>query len=331
MTRYLTLTFAAGIAVLVLIAGCTTTQPSGPATISPDVPATPEKIITAVHTSAPSGKTAVPTPGQTAAKPLKPTPTTLPRITVPEGSIAQYYTYTLNGKSDIIPLALPTSVYQDYTKKAAPSDKNGNSAYFLGYVNDPEQQPYVAALARAIQEKTPVPDDQARIAISLVQHIPYRDGTQYRFPYEVLYSGQGVCGEKSMLLALLLEKLGYGSAVFYFVKEDHMTAGIAVPTAYGYRGTGYAFIEATEPNIITYDGSVFSFGTLSSIPEVTVVGTGRPLATIASDYEDARTYTTIAGNIKHLSATESAQLDSLDAKYDLSYYTCQKCKVPPVA
>ncbi|WP_321506084.1 hypothetical protein [uncultured Methanoregula sp.] len=310
MTHYLTLLVAAGIAALVLVAGCTVTQPAGPVTTE---------------------KTTVPATEQTFAKPLKPTPATLPRISVPEGSIAQYYTYTLNGKSDVIPLALSTSVYQDYTKKAEPSIKNGNSAYFLGYVNDPEQQPYIAALARAIQEKTSVQDDQARIAISLVQHIPYRDGSQYRFPYEVLYSGQGVCGEKSLLLASLLQKLGYGSAVFYFVKEDHMTTGIAAPSAYDYRGTGYAFIEATEPNIITYDGSEFSFGTLASVPEVIIVGTGRSLSTVSSEYQDARTYTTIEGDINHLSTTESAKLDSLDAKYDLSYYTCQTCKIPKVA
>lgn len=331
MTHYLTLIAAAGIAVLVLVAGCTTTQPAGPGAGSPHVPTTLEKSVTAVQTLTPSEKTTTLIAEQTIAKPLKPTPTTLPRISVPEGSVAQYYTYTLNGRSDIIPLALSTKIYQDYTKKAEPSIENGNSAYFLGYVDDPGQQPYIAALARAIREKTPVQDDQARIAISLVQHIPYRDGVHYRFPYEVLYSGQGVCGEKSMLLAALLRELGYGSAVFYFVKEDHMTTGIAAPSSYGYRGTGYAFIESTEPNIITYDGSEFSFGTLASMPEVIVVGTGRSFSTASSEYQDARTYTAIEGNINHLSTAESAQLDSLNAKYDLDYYTCQKCRIPAVA
>ncbi len=330
MTRYLPLIIAVVIAVLVLVAGCTT-QPAGPATVSPGVHATTEKSMDPVHTPAPAEKTTVPTVVQTVVKPLKPTPTTLPRISVPEGSIAQYYTYTLDGKSDIIPLALSTRVYEDYTKKEEPSIKNGNSAYFLGYMNDAEQQPYIAALVRAIQEKTPVQDDQARIAISLVQHIPFHDGNQYRYPYEVLYNGEGVCGEKSMLLASLLRDLGYGSAIYYFVKENHMTAGITASSSYGYRGTGYAFIESTEPNIITYDGTEFSFGTLTSMPEVIAVGSGRPLATISSDYQDARMYTTLERDIKHLAATELVQFDSLNAKYDLDYYTCQKCKIPAVA
>jgi len=81
-----------------------------------------------------------------------------------------------------------------------------------------------------------------------------------------------------MLLALLLRDLGVGSAVFYFIPEDHMTAGISALAPYDYKSTGYAFIKATEPGIITYDGSRFDFGTVSSKPEVILVGTGLALA-----------------------------------------------------
>nr|WP_320161087.1 transglutaminase domain-containing protein [uncultured Methanoregula sp.] len=331
MKMYFPFLVAACIALLVLAAGCAGTQTAAHTTSIPAVIRITETSRTVSTPVVTTEKTSVPAMVPTTSKALKPTPATMPRITVPEGSIAKYYTYTLNGKSDIIAIALPTSVYEDYTRKT-PSYNNGNEAYFLAFMNDREQQPYIAALAKAIREKTSVTDDQARIAVSLVQHIPYHDDPkQYRYPYEVMYSGEGVCGEKSMLLAALLRELGYGSAVFYFVKEDHMTAGISVPSPYGYRGTMYAFIESTEPNIITYDGTVFSFGSLSSMPQVIPVGTGTSLSSIASDHEDSLTFTAIEENIHHLTAAESAGLDALDTKYDLDYYTCQNCRIPKVA
>ena len=331
MTRYLPLILAAGLAVLVLVAGCTT-QPAGSATASPGVHATTEKSMAPVHTPAPAEKTTVPIAAQTSVKTLPPTQTTLPRISVPEGYIAQYYTYRLNGKSDIIPLALSTKVYQDYTKKDSPSIHNGNSSYFLGYINDPEQQPYIAALAKAIQEKTPVKDDQARIAISLVQHIPYHDGTQYRYPYEVLYNGKGVCGEKSMLLALLLKELGFGSSVFYLLPEDHMTAGIKVSSPYDFRNSGYAFIEATEPYIITDSVTdTLAAYRFTSTMEVTPVGTGQALQSIANDYNDAREWAALEAKGKTLATADYAAWQALNTKYDLRYYTCEKCPIPSIA
>ncbi len=76
-------------------------------------------------------------------------------------------------------------------------------------------------------------DDQAGIAISLVQKIPYDYEKMYRcgwtcqgrtfvsgipprYPYQVLYDGRGVCGEKSSLLALLLKEFGFGVVLLEF-------------------------------------------------------------------------------------------------------------------
>ena len=134
-----------------------------------------------------------------------------------------------------------------------------------------------------------------------------------------------------MLLALLLRDLGVGSAVSYFIPEDHMAAGISALAPYDYKNTGYAFIETTEPNIITYDGSEFSFGTLSSKPEVILVGTGRQLSSVSADYQDAHTYAAVLANINHLTTAQRQAYDLIDTKYDLSYYTCQKCRIPAVA
>ncbi len=89
------------------------------------------------------------------------------------------------------------------------------------------------------------------ILIPLVQNIPYDyntsiDNVTYRkYPYETLYTDTGVCDEKSVLLDKLLEKLGYGIALFDYPQMDHMTAAIQCPLNESNYGSGYCAIETT--------------------------------------------------------------------------------------
>lgn len=313
----------------VITAGCTAQNQSSVPVAQVNVTATESPVaeISVTPEETQNGTSPVPA----AARPLEAMPSVLPTIKVPNGSIAQYYPYTLNGKTGIIPLALSTSVYTDYQKKAEPSTSGGNGPYFLSYINDPEQQPTIAALAAAIKGISADSSDQTRIASSLVQHIPYYDGQVHQYPYEVLYAGQGTSGEKSLLLASLLKELGLGSAVLSFTDEDHLAAGVSASSPYDYEKTGYALIETTEPTIITDDSTIFSFGRLHSTPEVVVVGNGRAMSTVALDYKDAVTWMNVEKNSAHLSDMQYRQWETLDTKYDMSYYTCQKCKLPATA
>lgn len=278
--------------------------------------------------------TVSPAASSDAAKPLRAMPADLPKIDVPAGSVAKYYVYTLNGTEGVIGLALPTAEYQDLQAKGKPKAET-NIEYFQAFMNEPTQQKYVAELADAIKKKSADPDEQARIAISLVQHIPFHHGDTYRYPYEVMYDGTGICGEKSMLLALLLKDLGYGSCTFFFKTEGHMTAGIKAAAPYDYKGTGYAFIETTEPKIVTYDQTYFPEfkGTLKSTPEVVPEGTGRAFDSVAEDYRDAQEWERLGQAIhaKTLTSVDRSLYKELDAKYDLSYYTCQTCALPALA
>jgi hypothetical protein len=309
----------------IIAAGCTSqNQSSVPvAQVSPAATGSPVPESSLAPTETSNGTSPVPA----AAHPLEAAPAVLTTVEIPAGSIAQYYPYTLNGKTGVIPLTLSTSIYVDYQKKAEPSAIGGNGSYYLAYVNDPEQQPSIAALAAAIKGITANPSDEARIATSLVQHIPSYDGPVHQYPYEVLYSGEGTSGEKSLLLASLLNNLGLGSAVFFFVDEDHMTAGISASAPYDYDGTGYALIETTQPTIITDDSSALPSGRLHSTPEVMVIGNGQSMETVARDYMDAGAWIDAEKNSDHLSDMQYRQWEALDAKYDLSYFTCQKCKL----
>src|SRR3989339_600315 len=83
-------------------------------------------------------------------------------------------------------------------------------------INEPDQRKLLLPLVAKIQNITNDKDDQFRIAVSLVQKIPFgfsnkttRFGSytlEYsRYSYEVLYDQEGICGEKSALLAFLLK------------------------------------------------------------------------------------------------------------------------------
>lgn len=211
----------------------------------------------------------------------------------------QTFTYTLRGQDGAIKLTvykelndflskLSRSFYCDPT---CPSE----TELELRYLDRPEQKGYLNKLVELIKQKTNNKEDQARIAISLVQHIPYaytelrKNAITGRYPYEVLYDNQGVCSEKSRLLAFLLRELGFGTALFVFNAENHMTVGIRCYTAYQYRNTEYCFIETTEPAIITYEPTTYAdIGSLVSNPDVLEISVGNIFTGADEEYYDAR-------------------------------------------
>jgi hypothetical protein len=150
-------------------------------------------------------------------------------------------------------------------------------------------------LVGAIEQITPNEDDQARIAISLVQNIPYgqasTDNYDWAYPYEILYLNKGVCSEKSRLLVCLLRELGYGCSILEFTSQNHAAVGIACPSQYAYY-SGYAFVESTSPTIITYlYGDYVEAGKLPSTPSYAiVVQDGKSMNSISEEYQDAQTY-----------------------------------------
>jgi len=311
---------------LVLVAGCTADSGKTNTSVTePSVNATPVPA----STSDSSVASRIPSVISTRAIPLETTPAELPELELSNGSVARYYAYTSGGIMGLMPLALSTSVYDQYQKMGKPSVRNVNySTYYLRYMDETLQKSTITDLARAIRNKEPDKNLQARIAISLIQHIPPTGGESYRYPFEVLYEQQGTASEKAMLLAILLKELNVGSAVFYFVPENQMAAGIKAASPYDYQGTGYAFIDTTEPMIITDDSRDYDSGTLSSLPEVIPVGVGASLTDIGTDYKDARTWITIQNNLGHLSNMQYRQWESLNRDYDLSYFTCQECRFP---
>ena len=132
-----------------------------------------------------------------------------------------------------------------------------------------------------------------------MQHIPYgfsektiflgSNSVNYsRYPYEVLYENQGICGEKSALLSFLLREMGYEIVFFYHALENHESLGIRCPVKNSLDGTGYCFIETTAPSIIT-DNSIEYVGgiTLESDPEIILISQGNSIGDNWEEYVDA--------------------------------------------
>lgn len=168
-------------------------------------------------------------------------------------------------------------------------------------------------------------DDQARIAISLVQHIPYKEESLHRYPYEVLYEGSGVCQEKSILLVALLRELGFKSSVMYFIPENHMAVGISCPESYAFKVSGYCLVQATNAMIVTDDTPFLGSEKDWSIPEIIQTSDGRSFDSAKSEYSDARTWIQLQTASKAarengtiLSRADNLRWYQLQKKYDLN-------------
>lgn len=167
--------------------------------------------------------------------------------------------------------------------------------FVMKFLNEDIQRDYLTELVQEIRVETGNKDDQARIAVSLVQQIPYdwqgltADDIENRYPYEVIHDDTGVCGEKSRLLAFLLRELGFDVVLFNFESESHMAVGIKCPVQYSYRNTGYCFIETTAPTIITdTQGEYVGVGKLTSFPEIIQISDGFSFDGVSEEYNDAQ-------------------------------------------
>ncbi len=158
------------------------------------------------------------------------------------------------------------------------------------------QKIVLMSLVNYIANFTEDKDDQARIAVSMVQNIPYDDiGLESgllnsKYPYEVVYTQTGVCGGKSVLLTFLLRELGFSVVIFEYEQDSHRAVGIKCPYKYSYNGTGYCFVETTAPSIITdSDKEYEGVGKLSSY-ELIFICDGLSFDSVSEEYNDSIEY-----------------------------------------
>lgn len=161
----------------------------------------------------------------------------------------------------------------------------------LRFLDEKKQRNILDDLANKIKLITDNSDDRARIAVSLVQRIPYDTEKAYssaydykterptRYPYSVIYDNKGICEEKSRLLAFLLRELGYGVVLFGFDTENHMAVGIKCAEEYSYKNTGYCYVETTAQTRITESAPLIDASgniiEISSMPRIIMISEGK--------------------------------------------------------
>jgi len=177
-------------------------------------------------------------------------------IPTPEGG----KTVSFSWKHNNTPLSFSIPLYQsyyDWYKKQKPALYIGRESEsireIITPVCDPSLPGRLASKIRSLaRQEGMTRDREAEIAVSFVQAIDY-DFTvspsriqRYSYPYEVLYKQKGNCAEKAFLLVMLLNELGFETAVFHFSEERHIGAGIGVPEEYSNYDSGFAYIETSD-------------------------------------------------------------------------------------
>lgn len=246
--------------------------------------------------------------------------------------------YTLKGKEGTIDFTVYKKLYDYLSELPRYIDSTNGEATLLDFklksLNEEQQKVLLLPLVIEIENRAKNKDDQARIAVSIVQNIPFGSSDKelrfgsinleyYRYPYEVLYDLEGVCGEKSELLAFLLRELGYENAFFYYSKENHEAMGIKCPVEKSLNDSGYCFIETTGPSIITdYKTEFVSIGQLTSTPEIiTISGDSLTFGERNFyEYQDAKLLEKIRERAREygtISYIQSVQFNELKEKYGL--------------
>lgn len=238
-----------------------------------------------------------------------PIKTPLPTYTLENNTRTRVSEYVVQGQHDTItiPLYPEISQYQRslakeyavvcsrWENEMTKCTEEETRQYYLKYIDEPTQKRGLDQVVRQIKSRTSNPEDQVRIAVSLVQNIPYTENTstsnRLQFPYETLYVNYGVCSDKSVLLTYLLRELGYSSAILSFDEENHAAVGIRSRIQYSFQDTGYAFIETTSPAIITDSyHSYANVGKITSRPQVFEMSDGKAFDNLTEEYTDAILY-----------------------------------------
>ncbi|MEM4325985.1 MAG: hypothetical protein QXU40_01665 [Candidatus Pacearchaeota archaeon] len=241
--------------------------------------------------------------------------------------------YTFKGKPEEIKINVYGGI-NDYLSNLSreiffPNEKLINRRDFkLKAINNKLQRDSLSDLIVQIQNRESKKEQQLRIAVSIVQNIPYNFSEKKelfenklinhsRYPYEVLYENSGTCSEKSLLLSAILRELGYSVAILYFPKENHEAVGVKCPLKRSIYETGYCFIETSGPSIISDYNIIFSNGqTLSSKPEVYIIAEGIELPNDMKEYKDAKILNEIRSR-SILGLIYSQKFDNLKKEYNL--------------
>ena len=152
---------------------------------------------------------------------------------------------------------IPLSLYNYYRQLPRPPTKN-YSVYVTHPLDDPYIDMLVEKITKAAQQDDYTEYQTVEFATAFVQSLPYTVDsvtTPYdeypRYPLETLVDNGGDCEDTSILLASIIEKMGYG--VVLIILPNHAGVGVngsenIYGTRWEYEGNKYYYIETTGEN-----------------------------------------------------------------------------------
>lgn len=177
------------------------------------------------------------------------------------------YDWDYNSRLYSLSLTLHRSIADFYGREPKGIVVGREEASLKKYLILPDEDNCIDELAARLDELAAEggldENQKLELAVAFVQSIPYdtekakTDRRHPRYIYEVLYENKGICSDKSFLMYALLRKMGYGAAIFEYLKENHMNVGVQCDMQYSTDNSGYSMIETTNPK--------FKIGAIPSI------------------------------------------------------------------
>jgi hypothetical protein len=243
-------------------------------------------------------------------------------------TLERTYTWSYHAKTYTQTFQFNAAAYNYYKKLKRKYDD------FTFYMHESSTYQVTAAVAnslKAIAQKNKLNDWQTvEFIVAFVQHLQYKDDGYYeypRFPAETMVEKAGDCEDTAILLAAILQYLGYKTVLVSPV--GHMGVGIAVKenisgNAFPYAGEKYYYIETTSTGwgIGEYPGHLSADATIYDPGQ-------KPTARLLSKNESANhTASEAETAITQKSNTQVNNAAPGDA-YDTSVQTKQKTVYPP--
>ena len=168
--------------------------------------------------------------------------------------LEKLYTWEWDGVERSVTITVPEQLYDYYSEK----DRYQTTDY-RGYVLHPLDDQYVEALVyefNLIQVDEGLSEEnKTDLVISFIQSMDYvldadsKGVTEYpRFPVETLVDGGGDCEDTGILMASLLDAMGYNISLILL--PDHLAVGVevnATGTHWVYDNVTYYYLETTAP------------------------------------------------------------------------------------
>ena len=298
------------IIVLVIVVGSLLDNQNSNYQTSPPRSPTPSPKPAPVQTPEPEPTPApTPTPSEELTSWSIQLPSVIKEVSQSTEFITSQHAWTYKGgwtwEGDI-----PQSLHEYYQERPRPPTQN-----YSVYVTHPLDDIYIEHLVEKIQKAAQEAEfseyETVEFAASFVQSLPYTADsitTPYdeypRYPIETIVDKGGDCEDTSILLASIIDKMGYG--VVLIELTDHCAVGLKggeniYGTYWEYEGSKYYYIETTAEGwgigqlpeeyenssaaiypmvptpILTHDGSVKCTGNIVQV-EVTVYNLGTATA-----------------------------------------------------